>query len=112
MSAPRVALVTGAAQGIGESIALRLADDGLDVAVNDIPSKSDQLASVVKAIEAKGRRAVAVPGDVSSETDTITMVDKTVEILGGLDVVRTSRLFRTSQCLHECCDRWLQMRGS
>ncbi|OBZ77545.1 Diacetyl reductase [(S)-acetoin forming] [Grifola frondosa] len=70
MSAPRVALVTGA-----------------DIAVNDIPSKGDQIASVVKAIEAKGRRAIAVPGDISSEADVIAVIEKVVDDLGGLDVM-------------------------
>lgn len=86
----RVAIVTGAAQGLGASIALRLADDGLDVAVNDIGSKSDQLQQIVAQIQAKGRRALAVPADVSRDVDVQAMVAKVVEELGGLDVVRGS----------------------
>ncbi|OBZ77781.1 Diacetyl reductase [(S)-acetoin forming] [Grifola frondosa] len=82
-STVRIAFVTGAAQGIGEAIALRLADDGLDVAVNDIAPKGEELAAVVKAIEAKGRRAIAVPGDVSSEEEMIAMIDKVVEVLAA-----------------------------
>lgn len=91
MSTPaaRVALVTGATQGLGLAIALRLADDGLDIAVNDLAFKSEQLQSVVSEIEAKGRRAIAVPADVSSEEDVKQMVDRVVSELGGLDVVRT-----------------------
>lgn len=88
-TSPRIAIVTGAAQGIGYSIAVRLADDGLDVAVNDIPSKSEQLQKVVEEIAAKGRRSCAVPGDMSKEEDVKTMIDKVVQELGGLDVVRT-----------------------
>ncbi|KAH9948007.1 hypothetical protein B0H21DRAFT_690827 [Amylocystis lapponica] len=87
-SSVRVALVTGAAQGLGFDIALRLADDGLDVAVNDIASKSDALRDVVKEIRARGRRAVAVPADVSSEEEVKRMIATAVEELGGLDVVR------------------------
>ncbi|KAI0938461.1 hypothetical protein AcW1_001813 [Taiwanofungus camphoratus] len=83
----RVAIVTGAAQGLGASIALRLADDGLDVAVNDIGSKSDQLQQIVAQIQAKGRRALAVPADVSRDVDVQAMVAKVVEELGGLDVM-------------------------
>ena len=91
--APRVALVTGAAQGIGEAIALQLAADGLDVAINDIPSKEAQLSEVAKAIEGKGRRALVICGDVSSEADVSAMVSTTVAELGALDVV--SRSVRT-----------------
>ncbi|OCB84779.1 NAD-binding protein [Sanghuangporus baumii] len=72
--APRVAVVTGAAQGIGYVIAQKLADDGLDVAVNDITGKQSKLDSVVDELRRKGRRAIAVPGDVSSEADVIYMM--------------------------------------
>ena len=85
---PRVAIVTGAAQGIGEAIALRLADDGIDVVVNDLPRKNDQLDAVVKAIQAKGRRAAAVAGDATVEADVVALVDAAVKEFGGLDIVR------------------------
>ncbi|TFY59107.1 hypothetical protein EVJ58_g5992 [Rhodofomes roseus] len=83
----RVAFVSGAAQGIGLVIALRLADDGLDVAVNDIASKKGQLEEVVSQIKSKGRRAIAVPGDVSVEGEVRDIIDKVVADLGGLDVL-------------------------
>ena len=91
-SAARVAIVTGAAQGIGEAIALRLAEDGFDVAVNDVPSSADKITSVVSAIQAKGRKAIAVPGDVSVEADVMGIVEQAVQQLGGLDVVRVFRV--------------------
>ena len=92
----RVALVTGAAQGIGRSIALRLAEDGLDLAVNDISSKTSALNEVVKEIQSKGRQAVAVPADVSSEKEVEAMVSNAVASLGGLDVVRYSNFWIVS----------------
>lgn len=92
--APRIAIVTGAAQGIGEAIALRLADDGLDVAVADLPAKREQLQVVAEAIKAKGRRTVVLTGDVTVEADVAALVDNTVEALGGLDVVSGSSMGR------------------
>jgi len=87
ISQPRVAVVTGAARGIGKSIALRLADDGLDVAVNDLHDQKELLEGVVEDIQKKGRQAVAVCGDVSEEQDVKALIDKAVEKLGGVDVM-------------------------
>jgi len=85
--ARRIAIITGAAQGIGESIALRLADDGLDLGINDIPSKSSQLDAVAEILRGKGARVVTLLGDVADEESVKAMVQKTVAQLGGLDVM-------------------------
>ena len=84
-----VALITGAARGIGRGIALRLADDGFDVAVNDLPG-TPELDEVIETIVNKGRRAIATPGDVSDESAVVDMIQSTVQTLGSLDVVRFS----------------------
>ncbi|OCH90206.1 NAD-P-binding protein [Obba rivulosa] len=86
-SSTRVAIVTGAAQGLGLAIALRLADDGLDVAVNDIPAKHAELQKIVIEIQGKGRRSLAVAADVSVENEVRDMVDRVVNVLGGLDIM-------------------------
>ena len=83
----RVAIVTGAAQGIGRAIALRLAADGLDVVVNDLPAKAKELDTLVEEITAHKRQSLAVVGDMSQESDVERLVNVTVEKLGGLDVV-------------------------
>ncbi|KAJ7481123.1 hypothetical protein B0H11DRAFT_2280378 [Mycena galericulata] len=83
----RVALVTGAAHGIGRAIALHLAADGLDVALNDLATNTAQLDALVHEIEKLGRRAVAVTADVASEDAVRAMVESAVAALGRLDVM-------------------------
>lgn len=89
MAARRVALVTGGAQGMGEAIAIRFAEDpsGIDVAVLDIKGKESQLAGVVKQIEARGKKGIWIVADVAVEDDVKAAVDRTVSELGGLDIV-------------------------
>ncbi|KZT67278.1 NAD(P)-binding protein [Daedalea quercina L-15889] len=115
----RIALVTGAAQGIGRCIALRLAKDGLNVAVNDISSKRQQLDEVVSEIGTKeGRQAVAVTGDVSLEDDAREMTESVVERLGGLDVlVANAAILRSSELVDSSVDEWdkimsINLRGT
>jgi hypothetical protein len=76
------------ARGIGKAIALRLADDGFDVALNDIPANTVILDGVVNEIKAKGRASSAHLGDVSLEDDVRGMVEQVVSTYGNLDVVR------------------------
>ncbi|KAF4584934.1 hypothetical protein EYR40_001760 [Pleurotus pulmonarius] len=83
-----VAIITGAAEGIGRGIALRLVSDGFDVSINDIPAKIDALERVVNEIKASSsRRAISVPGDVSNESDVKGIVERVVQEFGGLDVM-------------------------
>lgn len=74
--------------GIGYTIALRLAEDGFNIAINDIASKREKLDAVVGEIKALGREAVAVPADVSSPTEVKEMIAQTVAALDSLDVVK------------------------
>ncbi|KAJ7444600.1 NAD-binding protein [Mycena galericulata] len=82
-----IALVTGAAQGIGWAVALRLADDGFDVAVNDISVQSDKLQGLVEEIQKKGRESSKHVGDVSKEDQVKEMITAVVQKHGGLDVM-------------------------
>jgi meso-butanediol dehydrogenase/(S,S)-butanediol dehydrogenase/diacetyl reductase len=83
----RITLVTGVARGIGRGIALRLAVDGLDVAVNDIGANADQLEGVAEEIRGTGRRAAAVVADVSDPGEVEGMVRRVADELGSLDVM-------------------------
>ncbi len=88
MSSPtRVAIVTGAALGLGRAIALRLAADGLHVVVNDLPKQKDNLEALVKEIEATGSRAAPFIADVTVEENVKNLVAFAVSTFGGLDVV-------------------------
>jgi len=92
-----IALVTGAGQGIGRAIALRLASEGYDVALNDIPARKAMLENTAEEIasRARGSRVHCVPADVSSEKQVETMVSDVVNTFGGLDVVCTGSLPRS-----------------
>lgn len=81
----RVAIVTGGGAGIGRAIALRLASDGLDVAVADINLSAAE--AVAEEIRGCGRRSLAVQVDVSKPAEVYRMVDEVVAALGRLDVM-------------------------
>jgi len=88
----RVAVVTGASRGIGKALAIRLAQEGADVAV---AAKSEQsteklpgsIHETADAIRALGRRAVAIPTDVRDENAIRNMIDRTVSELGRIDIL-------------------------
>jgi NAD(P)-dependent dehydrogenase (short-subunit alcohol dehydrogenase family) len=81
----QVALVTGAAQGIGEAIALALAAEGADVVVNDVSATNAEAAAA--RVRARGRRALPWVADVSSGAAVERMVEGVVRELGALDIL-------------------------
>ncbi len=81
----RIALVTGAAQGIGREIALFLAEAGADLAIGDM--QRDKLASVSSEIQNAGRRALALPLNVSDAADVKAGVERTLEEFGKIDIL-------------------------
>jgi meso-butanediol dehydrogenase/(S,S)-butanediol dehydrogenase/diacetyl reductase len=100
-------VVTGAAGGIGRAIALRLARDGLDVTVNDLPQAHAELNRLVQAIGALGRRGVAAVGDVGVEADVDGLVRMHVEVHGGLDVmVANAGVAITAPLLDTTAEQW------
>jgi len=81
----RIALVTGAARGIGREIALKLAGNGADIAVVDL--NPDQVAEVAEEIQKLGRRALALDGSVSDSGDVEKFVKKVSEEFGRIDIL-------------------------
>src|SRR6195952_1319430 len=98
----RVAIVPGAARGIGAATALRLAQDGFAVAVLDLEESAAK--STVEAIEAAGGRALAVGADVSDAEQVQAAVDRVAEELGAptvlinnAGVTRDNMLFKMTE---------------
>lgn len=90
----KVALVTGAGgeRGIGRAIAMRLAQEGADVVVNDIQAQSTTgawsgMAQVVREIQALGRQAVGLVADVGDAAQVQVMVDQALAHFGHIDIL-------------------------
>jgi meso-butanediol dehydrogenase/(S,S)-butanediol dehydrogenase/diacetyl reductase len=86
MSIPgKVALVTGASQGIGRAIALRLANDGADVAIVDL--NDEKMQAVALEIRKTGRKAATFKADVSDRSQVYAAVTHAEKELGGFDII-------------------------
>lgn len=82
----KVALITGATRGIGREIALILAKEGYDIAIN-YRTENDDLTKTKKAIEENNVRCVAIKGDVAKFDDTENMVNEVIKEYGKIDVL-------------------------
>lgn len=83
----RKALITGGDSGIGRAVAIAFAREGADVAINYLPVEQPDADETIKQIEAAGRKALAIPGDISNESFCNELVDKATDGLGGLDIL-------------------------
>jgi NAD(P)-dependent dehydrogenase (short-subunit alcohol dehydrogenase family) len=91
--AGKVALITGADSGIGRSVAVLYAREGADVAVAYL-SEHEDAAETKRAVEGEGRRCILIAGDVADSDFCAEAVARTVEELGGLDVLVNNAAFQ------------------
>lgn len=102
----QVALVTGAAKRIGRGIALRLASDGADLVVNYLSSRPEA-ESLVREIEAMGRKALAVQGDVAQRADVQRLFQTVEERFGRLDIlVNNAAIFFSAKFQELTEEQW------
>lgn len=100
----KVALVTGAAQGIGRGIAEAFAAEGADVIVNDIKS-SDQAEELAQQIRGLGRRALVIQADVSSRQHVESMFERAWSEMNSIDVLVNNAGIETIVPFLEMTDR-------
>ncbi|MGV9864338.1 acetoin reductase [Rhodococcus koreensis] len=81
----KVALITGAGQGIGRAIALRLASDGADISLVDV--NADRISAVADEVRAAGSKAISLVADVTDRDQVRSAVDRTERELGGFDII-------------------------
>lgn len=82
-----VAVITGSARGIGAAIALRLAKDGFDIALNDVSEKSFENNDIMDQIKAQGVKCEKFIADVSKSDQVEAMVKAIKELFGSIDVL-------------------------
>jgi NAD(P)-dependent dehydrogenase (short-subunit alcohol dehydrogenase family) len=92
-----VAIVTGGDSGIGRAVAVLFAREGADVAICYLPEEQSDAEETKRAVEAEGREAMLVPGDVSDPDFCRQLVERTVEAFGRLDILVNNAAFQQHQ---------------
>jgi meso-butanediol dehydrogenase/(S,S)-butanediol dehydrogenase/diacetyl reductase len=95
----KVALITGAGQGIGRAIALRLANDGADIAIVDL--NEEKMKAVADEVRAAGRKATTFKADVSKRDEVYAAVDHAEKELGGFDIMVNNAGIASIQAIAE-----------
>jgi NAD(P)-dependent dehydrogenase (short-subunit alcohol dehydrogenase family) len=95
--ADRAALITGGDSGIGRAVALAFAREGADVVITYLPGEDEDGRRTAELVEDAGRRAVLVPGDLTSEEFCQELVDRAVEELGRIDILVNNAAYQMAQ---------------
>lgn len=93
----KIALITGGDSGIGRAVAVLFAREGADVAIVFLPEEIADAQETLAAIEANDRRGLLLPGDVTDPEFCCNVVDRTVNTLGGLDILVNNAAFQQHQ---------------
>lgn len=91
------AIITGGDSGIGRAVAIAFAREGADVLISYLPEEEQDAQVTVGHIEAAGRRAVAVPGDIRTEEHCQEIVERAVADLGGIDILVNNAAYQMAQ---------------
>ncbi len=83
----KIALITGADSGIGRAVAVHFAREGADVAISYFPTEQQDAEKTLALVEAEGRRGILLPGDLKQPAFCTEIVRRTVQELGGLNVL-------------------------
>src|SRR3972149_5592757 len=103
----KVALVTGSANGIGRAIALKLAQEGADVIINDIAPQQERAGIVCEEIKNFGRKSMVVLADVSKTDDVNRMAELVLKKFGRLDIlVNNAGFARPVRVAEMTDDQW------
>src|SRR6187551_2645819 len=99
--AGKTAVITGGDSGIGRAVALAFAREGADVLISYL-NEHDDAAETRRLVEAAGRRALVIPGDITEERQCRELVSRCVQELGQLDILVNNAAFqRTHQSIEE-----------
>lgn len=89
----KVALITGADSGIGKAVAIAFAREGADLVISYLDEEEDA-RDTVKWVEEAGRKVVAIPGDITSEDHCKSLVQRTVDEFGRIDILVNNAAFQ------------------
>jgi NAD(P)-dependent dehydrogenase (short-subunit alcohol dehydrogenase family) len=93
----RKALVSGGDSGIGAAVAVAFAREGADVAIVHLPDEQSDADQTIRLVEDAGRTGLSLPGDVQDESFCTSAVQRTVDELGGLDVLVNNAAYQMTR---------------